>query len=358
MNTYKIVVLLLVVIIVGLTIYYFLKKNDDKTSSTVVATSVKNPNLASIQATNADFQQSVTKYYIFSAFNCCNTGTISDGYCSTSMLTNVLLNGVRFLDFQIFSQNDQPVVSTSTQSSYYIKEGSNVCPFTSVMQILTTYGFSSANVPNPNDPLFIHLRFFSSNETMFQNLANIFKQYDNLLLDPTYAFQNTNNPLLTTTKLTDLMNYIIICVDATNSSFLDCSDLCEYVNLTSNSMNFRSLSYSDVVNLSDIQELQRFNSTNGNMTMVTPDMTSSDNPNSIVTQEAGIQITCMMFNLTDDTNLDAYTSVFNKAGTAFVLEPTDLSTMPSATIPDAPQQSPAVSFAPLSVTDPNYSYTL
>ena len=179
MNTYKIIIILLVVIIVGLTLYYFLKKNDDKAPPSVT-TAVKNPNLASITASNTDFQQTLSKYYIFSAFNCCNTGTISDGYCSTTMLTNILLNGVRFLDFQIFSQNDQPVVSTSTQSSYYIKEGSNVCPFASVMQILSTYAFSSANVPNPNDPLFIHLRFYSSNASMLQNLPNLFKSYDNL----------------------------------------------------------------------------------------------------------------------------------------------------------------------------------
>lgn len=365
MKTYKVVILLIVLIIIIATIYYFAKKNDSNKSSSsssstdsTTATTVKNPNLASIQASNKNFQKTLSKYYILSSYNCCNTGTISDGYCTTSMLTNVLMQGVRFLDFQIFSQNDQPVVSTSTQSSYFVKEGNNVCPFVSVMQVLSTLAFSSTNVPNPKDPLFIHLRFFSSNPTMYQNLANLFKQYDSILLDPSYGFQNTSNPILKTTKLSDLMNNIIICVDESNKTFQDCPDLCEYVNLTSSSMNFRSLTYGDVVNSSDIQELQRYNTSSGNLTMVIPDTNGDENPNSIVTQEAAIQITCMMFNLTDDTNLIAYTNFFNKAGSAFVLVPSDLSSMPTTVIPDAAPQTPAVSFAPKTVNDPNYSFTL
>jgi hypothetical protein len=359
MSNVQMFVYFIFVIIVSITAYQFLnmdtwKENQANTISSLF--SGLNSSIVPIQPNDPQCDGILCNYYIYSAFNCCNSGSISDGYCSTSILKSLISTGVRLLDFQIFSLDDQPVVSTSTQTSYYIKESVNVCEFSTVMTTITNYAFSQSNCPNYSDPLFLHFRFFSTNPTMYQNLAVMLSKYDNLFLDPSYSFQNNGQSLLSQPILT-LKGNIIIIVDATNSSFLDCADFCEYVNLTSNSTSIRLLEYNNVVNSPDLSELQSFNSS-GNMTIVIPNIVSGSdisNPNSQVSREAGAQATCMMFNLEGSPELEEYNNFFVQSGFAFVKKET-LSTQ--ATIPDPPAQSSQVSFAPKTLTTPNYSLSL
>ena len=61
-------------------------------------------------------------YYIKTAYNCCAIGNFKNTYVSTCALKQVIRQGARCLDFEIYSLNDMPVVAVSSQEDYNIKE--------------------------------------------------------------------------------------------------------------------------------------------------------------------------------------------------------------------------------------------
>jgi hypothetical protein len=192
---------------------------------------------------------------------------------------------------------------------------------------------------------------------MYSNFAKLLKPYASLFLGPSYSFKN-NSQNVAVTPLSKLLNKVIIIVDGTNASFMDCPEFCEYVNMTSSSMNLRCLEYNQVLNTPDLYELQRFNCLS-NMTVVIPNIVggTGENPNSNICQEAGVNFTCMMFNL-NDANFQNNMQYFNGKGKAFVLKPTctsnsSTSSATTVTIPAAIPQTPDVSTAPRTIETSN-----
>jgi hypothetical protein len=214
------------------------------------------------------------------AYNACSGGSYKNDYVDLCNLKSLLKQGVRGLDFEIYSVKDQPVVATSTVDNFYVKETFNSVGFHDVMETLKNYAFATSGAPNPNDPLILHLRIKSNNPEMFTNLAKIFKSYENLLLGKDYSYENYGKNL-GTTPILQFLGKIIVIVDRNQTAFLQNKPLMEFVNLTSNSIFMRALNYYDVQYSPDITELQNYNKTN--MTIVLPDKGASpENPNPIV----------------------------------------------------------------------------
>jgi hypothetical protein len=357
-NVFRSFFLFIALIILGIVAYFVytdISKKQNQSDQVMTQYQEKNNNLNSITATAAN--KPLSNYFVLSAFNCCNTGNIDDGFCSTAVLQSILKAGPRFLDFQIFSENNQPAVSSSTQANYNIKESVNTCPFVNVMNILATFAFSPKSVPNSTDPLILYFRFFSSNKKMYDNLAALLESYHTLLLDPSFGFHHaasSKTNLLCTTPLVNLMGKIIIMVDGTNNSFMDSPKFCEFVNITSNSMNLRCLQYNQVLNSPDLHELQHYNCLN-NMTIVLPDIVGGvpENPNGNVCREAYVNFVTVMFNIRDATFEDNL-QFFNKNGTAFVMKPACAGVDPSGnTVPDPIPQKSSISSAPRDVQASN-----
>lgn len=344
-------ILFVALLIAGIIVYFIMMQTPKKQSGvdqTVKLYSEKNNSIVAMQTTDANCNLPLCKFNVFSGFNCCNTGTMDDGFCSTAVLQAILKTGVRFLDFQIFSVEDQPAVSSSTQTSYTIKESINSCPFINVMEVISTFAFSCNNAPNCTDPIFIYFRFFSTNQKMYQNLATLLQSYDYLLLGPSYSFQNSSQNLATT-PLINLLGKVVIIVDGTNNSFMDCQPFCEYVNMASGTMSLRCLNYNQVLNSPDLHELQNYNCLN-NMTIVLPDIKAGtpENPNGNVCQEAGCNFTAMMFNI-NDGNFQNNMQFFNKNGSAFALKPTCQNDPSSQTVTPPIPQTTDVSTTPRNV---------
>jgi len=251
---------------------------------------------------------------------------------------------------------DQPVVETSTVDSNYIKETYNYVPFSEVMNIITSYAFATSTAPNSKDPIVMHIRFKSSNQKMFQNFANLIKNYDRFFLGPAYSFEQNgtnfgNTPLLDLTK----KNTIVLIVDKSNNSFMDCKDFYEYVNMTSNSIFMRALHYYNVKNTPDLSELQEFNKQNMSISM--PDVgTDPPNPSAIVCRETGCQMIAMMYQK-NDTNLQENNAFFDKSGYAFSLKPERLRYIPVVVKTPTPQ-NPALSFQTRSVKSDYYAFNI
>ena len=269
-------------------------------------------------------------------------------------LKSVLKQGVRGLDFEIYSVGDKPVVATSTIDNFYVKETFNSVLFADVMETLKHYAFSASTAPNPSDPIVIHLRIMSNNQTMYTNLSTVLKSYEDILLGKDYSYENYGMNL-GTTPLLRFLGKIILIVDRNNTAFLQNKELMEFVNMTSNSIFMRALPYYDVQYSPDIIELQNYNKTN--MTIVLPDKGSDPvNPNPIVCRETGCQMIAMRFQRLDHY-LESLVQFFDNYGYAFQLNPLNLRYQP-VTIPDPKPQNPALSYGTRTVSTDYYKFNV
>ena len=309
-------------------------------------------NIKPISVNDPDCSGNLYDYYIKTAYNACSGGSYKNDFVDICNLKAVLKQGVRCLDFEIYSINNQPVVATSTSDSYYVKETFNSVDFGSVMDTINNYAFSGGTSPNPTDPLIIHLRIMSNNQEMYSNLANIFKSYDNRMLGPQFSFENSGENI-GSVPLLSLQNKIILIVDKTNNAFLQNQNFLEYVNLTSNSVFMRGYNYYNVKNNQDTQELTEFNKRA--MTIVLPDKgTNPLNPSGYLCRSYGCQMIAMRYQSVDNFLMEN-ALFFDTCNYAFCLKPADLRYQP-VTIPTPTPQNPAYSYATRNATTDYYSF--
>jgi len=343
-NFASLIIAFMILCIILLSIWYYLYMQRLYTKECNIMTDMygKLDNyIKSINPSDPNCQYNLEDYYIKSAYNCCSGGTYKNDYVNICNLKNVLKQGVRGLDFEIYSVNNLPVVATSTVPSNYVKETYNYILFSDVMNIIANYAFSTSTAPNPVDPIIFHLRIKSNNQEMYTNLAKIFEANESLFLGPEYSYEN-NGENLGAAPLLSLSGKIIVIVDKVNDSFMDNKGFYEYVNMTSNSIFMRAMHYYDVKNTPDLNELIQYNKTNMSITM--PDIGANPpNPSGIVCRETGAQMIAMRYQK-DDVNLEENIAFFDSAGYAYVLKPANLRYIP-ITIPDAKPQNPALSYA-------------
>jgi hypothetical protein len=313
-----------------------------------------NGKIRSIDPANELYQYSLRDYYIKSAYNSCSGGNYKNGYVNSCILKDLLKQGVRGLDFEVYSIDDQPVVATSTSDSYCVKETFNSVPFSEVLNIIRDYAFASSTAPNPLDPIILHLRIKSSNVQMYDNFAKLLESHNDILMGKQYSFENQGKNF-GAVKLSDMAGKVAIIVDRSNLAFMESEAFYEYVNMTSNSIFMRALHYYDIINAPDMVELIGYNKLN--MTIGMPDKGSNpDNPSSITMRTYGVQLLAMRYQVVD-TNLEENDMFFNDAGSAFVLKPEKLRYVPE-TIPDPPPQNPEVSFATREVSSDFYKFEI
>ena len=277
-----------------------------------------NGKLRSIDASDPNCNYRLFDYYIFSAYNACSGGNYKNGVVNICNLKSVIKQGVRGLDFEIYSVNDKPVIATSTQDDYYIKETFNYVPFEDVIKTISNYAFSNGTCPNPEDPIILHLRIKSENQKIYTSMANTLQSYSDLLLGNEYSFEG-NGENMGKMKLLDLKSKIFIIVDKSNLTFLDNTLFLEYVNLTSNSVFARCLEYSKLKDTSDVDELRRYNKKG--FTIVLPNKENNpENPSTLYFRELGCQMVTMRHQLLDEF-LKQNNLLFSRCSYSFCLKP-------------------------------------
>jgi len=313
-----------------------------------------NGNIKPISKVQSDCSGNLYDYYIKTAFNACSGGSYQNDYVDVCILKSILKQGVRCLDFEIYNVNNNPVVSSSSSNSknYYVKETFNSVNFSEVMKTISNYAFSGGTVPNPTDPLIIHLRIKSNEPSMYNNLAKIFKSYDSIMLGKNYSYENQGKNTAAQ-PLTSFMNKIILIVDKSNNAYLENKEFMEYVNMTSNSVFMRALSYYDVKNTPDINELEQFNQRC--MTIVYPDVgVNPSNPSGMLCRAAGCQMVAMRYQYVDNF-LKENATFFDEGGYAFVLKPANLR-YKQVTIPTPTPQNPAYSYKTRNASSQYYNF--
>jgi len=318
-------------------------KNMDSALATVPIT------LSPLTGTSGAAQYKLRDYYIASSYNSCCPGDFLDDYVSLDALRNVIKRGVRFLDFEIYSYKGDAVVAASPIKNFHFKGTYNSLPIGEVFQAVNSYALSSA-CPNPKDPLFLHLRIKSNNIDIYKKITKaLTSNFNNLLAQTSAEFADeSHGENITNKPIIDFRGKVCIICDHPTKNFRGTS-LEELINLVSGGNFVRGLREHNVEYASDMDELMEHNKKN--MSIVLPDLNSLDkNQNAALQQKYGCQFTCMSYqNL--DANLEYYLKFF--ANSAFVLKPANLRYQPT-TIKKPPPQDPSLSYAPRSISMPQF----
>jgi len=281
-------------------------------------------------------------FYIKTALNCCCLGEWKNNYVDTIALKSAIVKGYRCLDFEIYSENNKPVVAASTKPSFYYKETYNSILFLDAMTTLSQNAFTQA--PNGTDPLFINLRIKSNNTKIIPDIVSAIRDQfgDDKLLGADYNYLYGGNNL-GQTPISDLMSKVIVIADLSNPM---CTDkdlpLFQIINFGSNSPFLHLLQYEmGVKNTPDMDALIDYNKKN--MSIVLPDAPFKENINFNVASAFGCQFIGMMTQL-NDINLEIYNKAFDDNGSAFMLKPPELCYQPIV-LEIPPPQKPGLSLA-------------
>ena len=294
-------------------------------------------NITSINPQDSQSKFKLRDYYIKAAYNAFNPYKFKNSTVSMDALLYVIARGCRFIDFEVFSVDNEPVIASSSVNSFNYKETFNHIPVIEAFEVLGSYVFSGAKCPNPSDPFIVHMRIMSRNVTMYDKLADIIAKSKTVarnLLGPKYGREYQSKDL-GNEKLLDFKGKIILMVDETNPVYRE-TKLFELINMSSNSLFLSKYTYFGVKNIGDPQAFKDANKKN--MCLVVPDKSGrpiNEGHNGPYTW--GCQIATMCFQEeARDEKLKAYEDKFASVGYAFILKPEDLRYVPITIAPPAP----------------------
>lgn len=309
--------------------------------------------LTPINESDDKFSYLLRDYYVKTAYNCCSSGDYSGDYVSVGALSTVISQGARCLDFEIYSVGGAPVVSTSSQTEYTLKETYNYVALSEAFDVIQSSAFSGQpKCPVPSDPLFICLRIKSNNMLIFNEIAKLIEsKFASRLLDSRYGY-GYNGGNLGQVNLTNFMNKVIIIMDetpSTNAVSTEASTLYkktalfEYVNMIIHGPTSKKTFAEVAAPTPSSSELVEY--TKKNIVYVVPERSSkSENVNdTALAITYGCQFIAMSFQ-SDDANINAYNTKFKDVGSAFILKPDNLRYVP-------------LTIAPPNITDPTRSLT-
>ena len=278
-------------------------------------------------------------FYVKTAHNCCSPGNYSNSFVSLCALKHNIALGARCLDFEIYSLNLEPIISTSTMSdslvnSFYIKETFNSLKLSDALYYIKYFALESSTggATNYSDPLFLHFRIMTSKLTTINLIAKYLTEIlGDTLLGSVYG-QNNINLNLNNKSLIQFCGKCIIMVNSNtgniNNSIIENSNLWPLINIMTGTENSKLLRYKDIKNMNSqsLTELSNYNKYN--MTMVLPDISPENiNFDSTLCLKNGCQFVAMNFQ-TFDANLETYFKVFDEVGFSYILKPCSLRYIP------------------------------
>ena len=341
-----------IVILLWVITYITAKLNLDGVNCAAISKS--NPNLTQItplsnKLTSPDYMgKNIRDFYIKTAYNCCASGNFKSDYVSMCALYNVIAQGCRCLDFEIYCLNDTPVVAVSSIDQIGVKQSYNFLNAADVLEAVNNYAFNG-NVlpsildgeklqrfcPNPTDPMFLHFRLKTNNVGVINHLASIIaKKFESKLL-PIQFMREANGKNMTKTPIKDLVDNVngkvVIMVEKNSNTggmpiLYQSANMWELTNITTNSVYIHEKRFTDIKNTNSPKEVVDFN--RQNMTIVLPDL-NENNTNYIyvVPRMLGCQFIAMNFQNTDQ-NLISYNKFFDNSKCAFVPRPAELLYVP------------------------------
>jgi len=351
-----------IVVILWLITYITTKINLEQTNCTVIKDVNKSSPPTKINSkwttsSSPDYAgKTLRDFYIKTAYNCCASGQFKSDYVSLCALQNVIKQGVRCLDFEIFCVDNTPVVGVSSIDIIGVKQSYNSIPVSQVLKELNNIAFSETSgiCPNPKDPLLLHFRVKTNNENILNMLASeIAENLGDKLLQIEYM-REANGTNITKRPIKDFIGKVVIMVEKNSKSnvmplLYQSKNMWELTNVTTNSVFIHEKRYMDIKNSNDLETVTNFNKQN--MTLVLPELSVSNaNYISTIPQALGCQLMAMNFQNVDQ-NLLTYNELFEKKESAFVPKPNELIYIPVLVSAPAPLPS-ILSYAAKQVDGP------
>jgi hypothetical protein len=251
-------------------------------------------------------------YFVKSSYNSCCGGEYKNNFVSLCALEKCIKDGCRFLDFEIYSYNNIPIVASSTANNNYIKETYNALLLDEVLKTINDIAFTS-DIDNKNkgtachnDPLILNFRVMSTNITMLQEMGKLFEKY--IPLTGNKFLFNKDDAVLNM-RMKDLFQKVIIICDFNPDPNILLNDkltiLKNYVNLKGKGTKCNTFRYNNTTTIEDTQRI---------FTIVLPNLdNSTQNFNSISSFTTGCQAICMKHQAdgNSDPNLKFYNDKFN-----------------------------------------------
>lgn len=271
---------------------------------------------------------SLRDFYIKTAHNCCAGGDFKNSFVDLCHLRTAIKQGVRCLDFEIYSINNEPRIATSSLESFNYKETYNSIAFSEAMNEIKKMAFSG-NAPNQNDLLILHFRIKSTNKDIYKEMAkNLSRTFGGFLLPNMYgrSFDGDNLGKIPVKELKRHGKIIVIADQANKSSYMD-TPFYDYVNMTSGSPTLKLLRNRGITTeLYNHDELINFN--RQNMSIVLPDLSPTNtNPKINIAHQYGCQMVAMNLSK-DDGLLEYYEGERGFKSYAFKLKPKNLRYIP------------------------------
>ena len=321
-------------------ISYFVNAN------TVVASSATSTTLSKFDISNSILKN----YYVKSAYNCCCGDGYKNNFVNLCALEKSISNGCRFLDFEIYSYNNKPIIASSTANSNFIKETYNSLSLDEVLTTITSRAFDAIHTNCNRDPLILNFRIMSTNLIMLEEIGNLFEQHLDLARSGEDTFRlmkqhNSTNGTILNVRMTDLYKTIIIICDFYPSNTIidknnELSKLKTYISLKGKSEYCKTYRYTEIAGKST----QFIDETKRSFVIVLPNLNNSVNNDEFVTAYSyGCNAIAMKYQ-TKDANLEQYIEQFTTAGNySWNLKPTYL----IANVPTSLAITPFTSHTPI-----------
>lgn len=267
-------------------------------------------------------------YYVKASYNSCCGDGYKNNFVNICALEKAIVAGARFLDFEIYSYNNIPIIASSTADDNNIKEVYNYLTVEEVFETLNYKSFDGSVTSCEKDPMIINLRFMTENVSIFNKVAKLITE--KLNFNPqskgvdNFLYQNSTEELLLEQPIKTLSKKFIIIAGAnpSNNIFND-TDLDELINLKSNGEFCKMYRY-DKIRSKGYDNIPLSDATRNKYVIVLPNLTNDLNNYDIeLLLSNGCQAMCMKFQNMDN-NLLAYHELFNNYGRySFILKPLD-----------------------------------
>ena len=270
-------------------------------------------------------------YNIKSSYNSCCANLYKNGWVSECALREVIAQGCRFLDFEVYSYKGKPVVGVSTKvNDYYMKECYNYIPIGNVFDTIKNRAFTAGDCAGTNkQPLIINLRFKTNNKDVLDDVAKSLKNSLNGKLlnscDSIYNYRSTVIPEpdtgynnFGTIGMDRIKGKVILFTDLTDDLILQTNKLRNSINMSSRSIsrpNLKVYRYTEIIGKEN-----RPDGWQNNIVLCFPDLSNMCQRMDHKINEdnnLGIQLFANCFQSKSD-ELKAYIAYFNDKKSAFV----------------------------------------
>ena len=257
-------------------------------------------------------------FYVKSAFNCCCGDGYKNNFVNICALERAITEGYRFLDFEIYSFGDEPIIAASTANNNSIKETYNALKFKEVLKILNEKVFNTANGQGGvTDPCFLHFRIMSENTNIFDKMAD----YIESEINSEFLIQNSSSSEIIISKLSSCYNKFIFIFNAhPSNNIFNGTKLEKYINLKSGTSDVKLYRFTSIFSFGKDSAILQ-NQARPGLVIVIPDNDNKEyNYDAIYGLLNGCQFNCMKLQFYDN-NLMAYDNFFkDNHNLSFVLK--------------------------------------